>query len=143
MSDEEVRRLQQETIIRLEVLDQEDSKLKSRRMEIDRERSLQIEKLRLMKRVPLDSDEPEPSRSASPAGSNDLAEGTIAQGAEIILRESNRMMSAKEISDILADRGREFNGKTPRGEVVGTTLRRYPRKFQWSKYNGVNHYRLV
>ncbi len=68
---------------------------------------------------------------------------SIADASAEIMKSASRMLTAREIVDALAERGRVFKGKTSPTTILTTTLKRHPERFFCRKYDGMNRFGLI
>lgn len=68
---------------------------------------------------------------------------TITDAAEQIIEEKSRMLSSREIADVLIESGRVFANTTNATASITTSIKRHPEKFFWENVGGVNRFGLV
>lgn len=68
---------------------------------------------------------------------------TIPAAAERIIEEQGRMLSSREIADVLIESGRVFASVTNATASITTSIKRHPEKFFWENVGGVNRFGLV
>lgn len=68
---------------------------------------------------------------------------TIPEAAEEIIEEKGRMLSSREIVEVLLEGGRVFANMTNATASVTTSIKRHPETFFWKTIGGVNRFGLV